>query len=186
MTRIQFTLSAAIFAASTLTTPAAMASEPGDKFEGGKGGDKCDKIKVEDLDFYDLGEKLKVKGKLACLQKKDVDIYVEARGKALVLCKNPGGKFPPGQNPNKVWVETEGDVCIDENELENKCAEFKVVTYEPDVDHVCKDKWTAVLKDVSFVRATITIEQGGYKKKELHCTFPDGTKDGEVKDVDCD
>lgn len=186
----RFILITALVGSSIFIAPGAMATPryfPGQEHKGDhKDKDRCDRIEVRDLVLKDKGTKLSVSGELECLKRdKDVDITLEAVGKVVTACLNPGGQAPKPHQPDPFVREFEGEDYIPEEYIEKGMAEFKVVTEPLSLTgRRCKPNWTEVVKDVRFFKAKITIEQGS-QTKVIKCTF-DPSSDGKIKDADCE
>ncbi|MBZ5714548.1 hypothetical protein [Nannocystis pusilla] len=152
---------------------------------GGQGGHKCKDIKVEDLEFRDLGTRLRATGELKCLDgNRDVEITLRAEGELEVSCENPGGNKPkPHQKQSRVKVE--GEETIPAEDIEKRSADFTVKTDAIGPKHKCPNANWKQEADISFERATLVIEQGR-EKVVIQCTFDGGTSDGRITDFDCE
>jgi hypothetical protein len=198
----------ALVGATTLLVACAMDDEPqvasvGQNGEqnGGDGGGHDDgkdddhdrdKVKVK-LEFFDEGTTLKTKAliKLEDHNKvKRVVVILNARGKAIVVCKNPAGKEPPGQT-KEIEVRAFGDEKVDVDKKDEDIF-VKVETKEPklkDIDSLCpNDNFEAKLKDVKFNEAKLIIifsKDGKTEKQTIDCKFSSPTHDGNVPKMKC-
>jgi hypothetical protein len=152
---------------------------------------KCDKIKIEKVEVTDLGLNLKVKGNLECLKNRsDVKLEVQAFGDGKARCKNPGGNFPPGQNPKDAGeVVATGKIWIDSSKIWNGKTSFTVIAEPDDLEidgapHCPNAKWKEILADVSYDTAFITVHQDG-KTRTFECSF-DPTKNNKTQTATCD
>ena len=113
--------------------------------------------------FKDNGTTLTATGTLAGLGNGDVTITLEATGVASVTGYNQGGNAAPGQN---VGVTVSGSATISADKIENGQVFVAVSTPEPRQPTATEagfpnNNWTAVITDVKFTSATITVVQGG-------------------------
>jgi hypothetical protein len=108
--------------------------------------------------FTDNGTTLTATGSVAGLGNEDVTVTLDATGTAKIIGINPAGKRAPGQS--KV-VNVSGETTITDDK--NGRVDFSVTTIEPvaPADALPNPKWTAIITDVAFSSATVTVEQGG-------------------------
>lgn len=108
--------------------------------------------------FTDEGTTLNVTGNVSGLGNDDLTVVLDASGIASVICRNPAGHRAPGQD---TAVDASGSV--EGIEVKNGRASFDVTTAEPTVssDACPNDKWTAIVTDVAFSSATLTLIQDG-------------------------
>ena len=113
--------------------------------------------------FTDTGLTLTVNGTLAGLGNGDVIITVQASGSATTIGFNRGGNIAPGQT---LQATETGTQTIPASEIQNGEVFFSVTT-QPPAQPTAKEaglpnnNWTAVITDVAFSSATITVMQGG-------------------------
>jgi hypothetical protein len=138
--------------------------------------------------FTDNGLTLTATGALAGLGSGDVLVNLAATANATAICTNPSGKSqPPGQNPAPVSVS--GSQAIPATEVKNGNVTFTVTTSPPPNNPIAGapgcpgTNWTETITDLSFVSATITVQQGEPPATELtiSCVFAQPTKDGAVQ-----
>ena len=91
------------------------------------------------------------------LGNQDLTATLTATGIASVECYNPAGNRAPGQDTRITSSGAQSNI-----EVRNGRATFNVTTAEPSVSSkVCPNrKWTAVVTDVEFTSATLTLTQG--------------------------
>ena len=108
--------------------------------------------------FTDNGTTLTATGSVAGLGNEDVTVTLDATGTAKIIGVNPAGKVAPGQS--KV-VNVSGATTI--TDVKNGRVDFSVTTIEAEAptDALPNPKWTAVITDVDFSSATLSVEQGG-------------------------
>jgi hypothetical protein len=122
----------------------------------------------------DNGTSLTLSGKIAGLGNEDVTIVARATARATVICKNPAGHTVPGQNkPNLTVSRTE---TISADEIKNGNVTFSLTTAKPPrltaKQAGCpNNSWTAVITDLEFIRATVTVFQGGEQVLQRTFTF---------------
>ena len=112
----------------------------------------------------DNGTSLSVCASLAGLGNQDVTITVAATGSIDATCVSPGGNEAPGQN--KIPFATSVTTTIKSTQIKNGNVSFCVTTPGPGPISASQagcpnDNWTAVVTDVEFEFASITVEQGG-------------------------
>jgi hypothetical protein len=112
----------------------------------------------------DNGNTLSLCASLAGLGNADVTITVTATGSISTKCVSPGGNEAPGQN--KIPFSTSVTTTIKSTEIKNGNVSFCVTTPGPGPISARQagcpnDNWKAVVTDVEFEAATITVEQGG-------------------------
>jgi hypothetical protein len=134
--------------------------------------------------FNDQGLTLNSAGSLAGLGNEDVLVTLTATANATATCTNQGGNQAPGQNPAPVTVS--GSQSIPATEIKNGNAAFNVTT-QPPVTPIpgapgCPNpNWTETITDLSFVTATITVEQpAGTLVLTVTCTFSEPTTNGAI------
>jgi hypothetical protein len=166
MTRTQFTLYTALFGATAIVQPSAMAGVPGDWDWDGKKEDekKCGdlKIEVEDIKVEEDEKKVTVEGELMCLDdKKDAKVIVKAKAIARVACEKDGN-YPPGLQNRTAVVTVTGVQHIDESKIDPKSTDFKVVADDiQDFKSPCPPPFTAHIKELKAVKAVkVTVIQG--------------------------
>lgn len=152
--------------------------------------DHKSKVDLDDLEIFDAGTKLVVKGKLECLKDKDLKIIVKACGDATASCRNPGGKIPHPFKKIEVYDEicVKGHTSISKHKIKWSKTDFKVVTgaadptvhYAPDCPN---SNWTEEIKDVAFTTALITVIQHDKPVLKVECDFTPATTDGKVPDA---
>ncbi|HJZ90710.1 MAG TPA: hypothetical protein VKE40_07525 [Gemmataceae bacterium] len=113
--------------------------------------------------FTDNGTTLTATGTLAGLGNGDVTITLEASGVASTTGYNSGGNAAPGQN---VGVTVTVTITISADKVKNGEVFFAIATPEPRQPTAKEagfpnNNWTAVITDVKFTSATITVVQGG-------------------------
>ncbi|HEX8915546.1 MAG TPA: hypothetical protein VF796_24545 [Humisphaera sp.] len=116
---------------------------------------------VVDPTFVDNGTTLTASGSIAGLGNEDVTVTLTATGTATILGVNPAGKVAPGQSQS---VTVLGSQVI--TDPKNGRVDFSVTTIAPTAPTAAEAglpnaKWTAVVTDVQFSTATITVQQGG-------------------------
>jgi hypothetical protein len=105
----------------------------------------------------DLGTRLQVRGSVAGLGNRNIDVIVRATGTASVDCVNPGGNVVPGQHTSVTTTATATNI-----EVRNGRANFTLTTAAPTVDpaEACPNRrWMARVTDVVFESFTITVIQ---------------------------
>ncbi|HVK08766.1 MAG TPA: hypothetical protein VM597_08325 [Gemmataceae bacterium] len=120
-------------------------------------------FKPRDPTFRDNGTTLTATGSLAGLGNGDITITLQATGTASTTGYNQGGNAAPGQN---VGVTVTGTTTISADKIENGQVFVAVSTPEPRQPTATEagfpnNNWTAVITDVKFTTATITVVQGG-------------------------
>lgn len=108
--------------------------------------------------FTDRGTTLNVTGNVSGLGNENLTATLSATGLASVECINPAGNRAPGQDTSVVTTGTQSNI-----EVKNGRATFNVTSAEPKVSSsACPNrKWRAVVTDVDFSSATLTLSQGG-------------------------
>jgi hypothetical protein len=109
--------------------------------------------------FTDNGTTLTATGTLAGLGNEDLTITLQATGVASTTGFNRGGNAAPGQN---VGVTTVATVTIPASSIQNGELFFALTTPQPRQPTATEagfpnDNWTAVITDVVFTSATITV-----------------------------
>jgi hypothetical protein len=113
---------------------------------------------VVDPTFTDNGTTLTASGSVAGLGNQDVTVLLTATGTATIVGVNPAGKVAPGQTKD---VNVSGQQTI--TDVKNGRVDFSVTTIAPvaPADALPNPKWTAVITDVDFTSATLSVQQGG-------------------------
>ena len=109
-------------------------------------------------DFSVSGLSLTATGSVAGLGNEDITVTLNATGTATIMGRNPAGHIAPGQTRE---VNVSGQQKIDDPK--NGRVDFSVSTQPPTApeDVLPNKKWTAIITDVDFTSATLTVEQGG-------------------------
>ena len=120
-------------------------------------------FKPKGPNFADNGTTLTATGTLAGLGNGDVTVTLQADGIASVTGYNAGGNAAPGQN---VGVTVTGTVTVSADQIKNGEVFIAVSTAQPRQPTAKEagfpnNNWTAVITDVKFTSATITVVQGG-------------------------
>jgi hypothetical protein len=102
------------------------------------------------------GLTLTATGSVAGLGNQDVTVTLNATGTATIQGRNPAGHLAPGQTKE---VNLSGQQKIDDPK--NGRVDFSVTTQPPVAPQLPNKKWTAVVTNVDFTSATLTVEQGG-------------------------
>jgi len=113
--------------------------------------------------FTDNGTTLTARGTLAGLGNADLTITLQASGVASTTGFNRGGNAAPGQN---VGVTVTASQTISASSIQNGELFFAIETPQPRQPTATEagfpnDNWTAVITDVRFTSATITVVQNG-------------------------
>jgi hypothetical protein len=127
-------------------------------------------VEIDDITLLDGG--LTVEGEAMCLDGgKDAMVAVKAEGIANIVCENPAGKFPPGQQEYFVPIEVVGSESIDGGEIEEgQTVDFLIVADDiEDLEDPCPPPFTPHVVDISFTEVAVAVIQ-----------------DGEVEDVMCE
>ena len=110
------------------------------------------------------GDTVVVRGKVAGLGNEDITVTVEVDGEVVVLCINPGGNEPPGQN-KEPFTAVESQTVTPS--AKNGQFTFQIVVdlaeaIQAAVDaHECPNpNWEKQAGDVTLDSATVTVEQG--------------------------
>ena len=123
--------------------------------------------------FTDNGTTLTGCFSLSGLGNQDVTITIDTRGDASTQCINPGGTAAPGINKKNLGGS--GSQTFSANEIKNGTLSACVTTGAPTItakEAGCpNDGWTAVITDVKFNTATITVTQGGQIVLQTTQTF---------------
>ena len=105
-----------------------------------------------------------VTGKVAGLGNEDITVTVEVDGEVVVLCINPGGNEPPGQN-KEPFTAVESQTFVPS--AANGQFTFQIVVdiaaaVQAAVDaHECPNpNWEKEAGDVTLDSATVTVTQG--------------------------
>jgi hypothetical protein len=108
--------------------------------------------------FTDMGTTLNVTGNVSGLGNQNLTAVLSATGIASVECINPAGNRAPGQDTSVSTTGTQSNI-----QVKNGRATFNVTSAEPRVSSAAcpNNKWRAVVTDVDFTRATLTLIQGG-------------------------
>ena len=114
---------------------------------------------VQPIQFVDLGTELRAIGQVAGLGNGNIDVLLNADGVATITCRNNGGEYAPGQ---KASISVSGKAM--NVEVKNGKANFVVETVQPPLiipsDGICANpNWQAIVADVDFTSATITVFQ---------------------------
>ncbi len=109
--------------------------------------------------FEDLGNTLEACVSLAGLGNRDVTITVSVTGEATVICENPGGNEPPGQN--KIPISAVATRTIPSTQIKNGNLSVCLETAPVEVAPAPNENWTVRVEDVAFFTATITVVQRG-------------------------
>ena len=108
--------------------------------------------------FTDKGTTLNVTGNVSGLGNENLTAVLSATGVASVECINPAGNRAPGQDTSVTTTGTQSNI-----QVKNGRATFNVTSAEPRVSSAAcpNNKWRAVVTDVDFSSATLTLIQGG-------------------------
>jgi hypothetical protein len=107
-------------------------------------------------DYSVSGLTLTATGSVAGLGNQDVTVTLNATGTATIVGRNPAGNVAPGQTKE---VNLSGQQTIEDPK--NGRVDFSVTTEAPVAPKLPNKKWTAVITNVDFTKATLTVEQGG-------------------------
>lgn len=108
----------------------------------------------------DIGTQVNCTGKVAGLGGTTFEITIQAEGTAEVVCINPGGNRAPGQDTDVTVAGTTGPLATPRNGQ----YQFSITTDAPMVTgaEACPNaSWTAVVVDVMFDEATLTLSEDG-------------------------
>lgn len=114
---------------------------------------------VGDPTCTDIGTQVQCSGKVAGLGGTTFQLDVQAQGVASVECRNPAGNVAPGQSFTTTSTGSSGP----QPTPRNGSARFTVTTVAPTAPagSCPNDKWTAVVTDVEFTTATVTLRENG-------------------------
>ena len=108
--------------------------------------------------FTDQGTTLNVTGNVSGLGVENLTATLTATGTASVECINPAGNRAPGQDTSVTTTGSQSNI-----QVKNGRATFNVTSAEPTVTSAAcpNNKWRAIVTDVDFSSATLTLTQGG-------------------------
>ena len=108
--------------------------------------------------FTDKGTTLNVTGNVSGLGNENLTATLTATGVASVVCINPAGNRAPGQDTSVTTTGSQSNI-----QVKNGRATFNVTSAEPKVSSAAcpNNKWKAVVTDVDFTSATLTLTQAG-------------------------
>jgi hypothetical protein len=138
-----------VLAACLVPTPASASS--GHFIAGGAQAPVCS----------DIGLQVECSGKAAGLDGTTFEVLIEAQGVAEVECVNPAGNRAPGQDTTLPVDGTTGPLATPRNGQ----SLFTVTTDSPapmpSTPTCPNEQWTAVVVDVAFTSALLTLLDGG-------------------------
>jgi hypothetical protein len=117
----------------------------------------------------DIGTQVECTGKVAGLGGTTFEIRIEADGIASVECINPAGHRAPGQDTALTVAGTTGPLATPRNGQ----YVFSITTDHPTVPNVptCPNpQWTAVVVDVAFTTATLSLFENGVLSDQVVVT----------------
>jgi hypothetical protein len=144
-------LLAVALALSVLCVPAPAVAQSGHFIAGGANAPVC----------TDIGVQVQCAGKVAGLDGTTFEVLIESAGVATVECLNPAGNRAPGQDTSLQVEGTTGPLATPHNGQ----SLFVVTTDSPAplpaMPSCPNEPWTAVVTEVSFTTATLTLLDGG-------------------------
>jgi hypothetical protein len=114
----------------------------------------------------DIGTQVRCTGKVAGLGGTTFEITIEASGVATVQCRNPGGNIAPGQDTSVDAAGSSGPQPTPRNGQ----FQFSITTVPPVVPNVptCPNPgWTAIVTDVEFGDATLSLFEDGVLSDQI-------------------
>jgi len=111
------------------------------------------------------GNTVVISGKVAGLGNENITVTIEIDGEVVVLCINPGGNEPPGQN-KEPFTAVDSRTFVPSAKNGQFTFEIPVDVSDAIQDavdaHECPNpNWEKQAGDVTFDSATVTVQQGG-------------------------
>jgi hypothetical protein len=132
-------------------------------FAGAKG------VSLKDLRCLIKSNTITIKGTLKDVDpKKKTTVTAHVVAKAIVDCKNPAGKFPPGQQGKKVILDVKESVKV---EAIKGVATFKLILkFFVSAADICPNpQWTAIVRKLRIKSCRIIVEEDGKRVLTEDC-----------------